>query len=263
LKIARVRHKGELFYAVLKDQGAHLLEGEPFEEVRPSGTVVPLSETEKILPPVQPPNVLAIGLNYYGHAKESNMKPPESPVLFIKANTSVIGPDEPIMLPKIAPEEVDYEAELCIVIGRRAKNVPEEKASDYIFGYTCANDISARDCQLRIDLQWARAKSFDTFCPLGPCVETEIDPHNLPIRLRLNGKIMQDSTTSDLIFPPERLVSFLSKCMTLLPGTVILTGTPSGVGFARKPPIYLRDGDIVEVEIGGIGLLRNPVMLER
>ncbi len=216
----------------------------------------------RLLAPVQPPNVLAIGLNYRTHAVESGAEIPSAPVLFLKATTSVIGPEEPIVLPAMAPSEVDYEAELVIVIGRRARNVSEEEALEYVLGYTCGNDVSARDCQLRLDVQWARGKSFDTFAPLGPWIETELDPDNCPIRTRLNGRVMQDSNTNDLIFNTRQLVSYLSRCMTLLPGTVIMTGTPSGVGFPRKPPVFLRPGDVVEVEIEGIGTLRNRVESE-
>jgi 2-keto-4-pentenoate hydratase/2-oxohepta-3-ene-1,7-dioic acid hydratase in catechol pathway len=159
----------------------------------------------------------------------------------------------------MAPDEVDYEAELVIVIGRTARDVPEEHALDHVLGYTCGNDVSARDCQLRLDVQWARGKSFDTFCPIGPWIETEMDPDDAPICSRVNGRTMQSSSTSDMIFSCRRLVSYLSQCMTLLPGTVILTGTPEGVGFARRPPVFLRPGDVVEVEVGPIGVLRNTV----
>ncbi|MDO8682390.1 MAG: fumarylacetoacetate hydrolase family protein [Armatimonadota bacterium] len=219
----------------------------------------PLEEVE-LLAPVLPPNILAIGLNYRAHAKETNAEYPKAPVLFIKANTSVIGPGERIVLPKLAPDEVDYEAELAVVIGKAARNVSPEDALDYVFGYTCANDVSARDAQLRIDKQWARGKSFDTFCPLGPWIETDFDPANATVICRLNGKVMQDSNTSDLIFSAPELISYLSHCMTILPGTVIITGTPGGVGFTRKPPVFLRPGDTVEIEIGGVGVLTNPVV---
>jgi 2-keto-4-pentenoate hydratase/2-oxohepta-3-ene-1,7-dioic acid hydratase in catechol pathway len=236
--------KGDIFY--LWERGQRSLE---LEQVR-------------LLAPVEPPNVLAIGLNYRSHAAESGARIPSAPVLFLKATTSVIGPEEPIRLPAMAPDEVDYEAELVIVIGRRARNVPEAQVPDYVLGYTCGNDVSARDCQLRLDAQWARGKSFDTFAPLGPWIETELDPDNCPIRTRLNGDLMQDSNTNDLIFSTRQLVSYLSRCMTLLPGTVIMTGTPSGVGFPRNPPVFLRPGDVVEIEIEGIGTLRNEVEKE-
>jgi 2-keto-4-pentenoate hydratase/2-oxohepta-3-ene-1,7-dioic acid hydratase in catechol pathway len=162
----------------------------------------------------------------------------------------------------MAPGEVDYEAELVIIIGKRAHNVAEECALDYVLGYTCGNDVSARDCQLRLDAQWARGKSFDTFAPLGPCIETDLDPDSCGIRSRLNGQVMQDANTDDMIFNTSQLVSYLSRCMTLLPGTAIMTGTPSGVGFARQPAVYLRAGDLIEIEVDGIGTLANPVRRE-
>jgi len=162
----------------------------------------------------------------------------------------------------MAPDEVDYECELAIVMGKAAHNVVEDEALDYVLGYTCSNDVSARDCQLRLDMQWARGKSFDTFAPLGPCIQTEMDPDHARVCTRLNGQVMQDSNTSDLIFSCRKLVSYLSHCMTLLPGTVIMTGTPAGVGFTRKPPVFLRPGDVVEIEIEGIGVLRNRVIAE-
>jgi len=162
----------------------------------------------------------------------------------------------------VAPSAVDYEAELVVVIGRKARNVSEEEARNYIFGYTCGNDVSARDCQLKIDRQWARGKSFDTFAAIGPWIETELEPSRLKIRLLLNGAVMQDSSTADMIFNVPRIVSYLSRQMTLLPGTIIMTGTPSGVGFARKPPVFLKPGDVVEVDIQGIGVLKNYVTSE-
>ena len=165
------------------------------------------------------------------------------------------------MLPDEAPDEVDYEAELVIVIGKKAKNLEIDEVSNHILGYTCGNDVSARDCQLRLDQQWARGKSFDTFCPLGPWIETELpDPDHCRVGSKLNGQIMQDSNTSDLIFGVKELVSYCSKNFTLLPGTVIMTGTPGGVGFARKPPIFLKSGDTIEIEIEGIGILSNKVV---
>ena len=213
----------------------------------------------KLEAPVCPPNVIAIGVNYADHAKETGKKPPDHPLVFIKLTTTVIGPGEPIILPDEAPSEVDYEAELAMVIGKPCRNVSEADALSYVLGYTCANDVSARDCQWRLDGQWARGKSFDTFCPLGPWIETDLNPNDLGIRLLLNGKVMQDSRTSQMLFGPAKLVSYLSRQFTLLPGTVILTGTPHGVGFAQNPPTFLRPGDEVTVEIEGIGSLTNPV----
>jgi 2-keto-4-pentenoate hydratase/2-oxohepta-3-ene-1,7-dioic acid hydratase in catechol pathway len=237
------------------------VEGDIFGRWQPGQGALAVAQV-RLLAPVEPPNILAIGLNYRGHAAETGAETPSAPVLFLKATSAVIGPEESILLPAMAPDEVDYEAELAIVIGRRARNVAEEEALDYVFGYTCANDISARDCQLRLDRQWARGKSFDTFAPLGPWIETDLDPDNCAIRSRLNGELMQSSNTNDLIFGTRQLISYLSRCLTLLPGTVILTGTPAGVGHARRPPRFLRAGDVIEVEIDGIGTLRNPVARE-
>jgi 2-keto-4-pentenoate hydratase/2-oxohepta-3-ene-1,7-dioic acid hydratase in catechol pathway len=246
-------------YGILEtDTHLRRVEGDIFGQWERSAERVPLAAV-RLLAPVQPPNILAIGLNYRGHASESGMPIPAAPALFIKANSAVIGPGEPIVLPAIAPDEVDYEAELVIVIGKKARQVSLAEAGDYILGYTCGNDVSARDCQLRLDQQWARGKSFDTFAPLGPWIETELAADAVAICSRLNGQVMQESHTSDLIFNTRSLVSYLSQNMTLLPGTVIFTGTPSGVGFARQPPVFLEPGDVVEIEIEGIGVLSNPV----
>jgi len=215
----------------------------------------------RLMAPLDPVNIIAIGLNYRRHAEEGGFRVPKEPIIFVKLTTSVIGPGDPIVLPEEAPDEVDYEAELAVVIGKTTRKVSEADALNYVLGYMCANDVSARDCQARRDKQWARAKGFDTFCPLGPCllIDPEINPDALTIRSRLNGKIMQDSNTADLICSVPQLVSFLSRQFTLLPGTIILTGTPEGVGFARKPPVYLRPGDNITVEIETIGELTNPV----
>jgi len=218
------------------------------------------------LAPLDPPNIIAIGRNYADHAKEMKAEStPEEPIIFLKATTSVIGPDDSIALPASAPDEVDFEAELGVIIGRRAKDVSEAAALDHVFGYTCANDVSARDCQKRRDKQWARGKSFDTFCPLGPLIVTadEMAPENLPVRSHLNSELMQDGNTSDMIFSVPALVSYLSHQFTLLPGTVILTGTPAGVGSARTPPVFLKPNDEIAVEIEGIGRLANRVVAGR
>jgi 2-keto-4-pentenoate hydratase/2-oxohepta-3-ene-1,7-dioic acid hydratase in catechol pathway len=221
---------------------------------------------KKTLSPLDPPNILALGFSYGKHAGETESKEPESPVLFIKGTNSLSGPGDKILLPKAGPDEVDYEAELVIVIGKRVKNASKKEAMDCVLGYTCANDVSARDWQVRKQRnQWARGKSFDTFCPLGPCVVTrdEIsDPNKLRIRAILNGKTMQDSETSYMIFDVASVISDLSRSMTLLPGTVIMTGTPDGVGFTRKPPVFLREGDVISIIIEGIGELTNPVVRE-
>jgi 2-keto-4-pentenoate hydratase/2-oxohepta-3-ene-1,7-dioic acid hydratase in catechol pathway len=221
---------------------------------------------KKILPPIDPPNILALGFSYGKHAGETESKAPESPVLFIKGTNSLIGPADTIFLPKAGPDEVDYEAELVIVIGKRATNVSKAEALDYVLGYTCANDVSARDWQMRKQKQqWARGKSFDTFCPLGPYIVTKDevpDPNNLRIQSILNGTVMQDSNTSDMLFSVAEIVSDVCRSLTLLPGTVIMTGTPEGVGFVRKPPVFLRPGDVITIAIEKLGELTNPVQRE-
>jgi 2-keto-4-pentenoate hydratase/2-oxohepta-3-ene-1,7-dioic acid hydratase in catechol pathway len=217
-----------------------------------------------LAPIPRPPKLICIGLNYRDHAAETNMELPRTPVVFGKYASAVIGPDEPIVLPRIS-SQVDYEAELAVVIGRRGKNVPVEQAMDFVAGYTIINDVSARDLQMESG-QWLKGKTCDTFAPMGPWVVTTdevADPHDLHVSLRLNGETMQDSNTKQMIFPIPELISYLSRLFTLEVGDVIATGTPSGVGFARRPPIFLQDGDLVEIEIEGIGVLRNPVVKER
>ncbi len=259
MKIVRIKHAGELLYAKYEQGLFYPMIGDLFSE-HSFDQALPEEADVQILAPVVPVNIIAIGLNYRRHARESKMELPSRPLIFLKASSSVIGPDQAIIIPKEAPDEVDYEVELAVVIGKLAKNVSEADALDYVLGYTIANDVSARDCQLRIDSQWARGKSFDTFCPLGPWLETELDPADLSVKTLLNGQVMQDSSTKDMIFNVQHLISYCSHNMTLLPGTVILTGTPEGVGFARKPAVYLKDGDTVELEIEGIGRLRNRVV---
>jgi 2-keto-4-pentenoate hydratase/2-oxohepta-3-ene-1,7-dioic acid hydratase in catechol pathway len=222
---------------------------------------------KKILAPLVPPAILAIGLNYHRHAEETGSKIPKYPVLFMKNPGSVTNPGDPILLHPscMAPPEVDYEVELAVVIGKTAKDVSAAKALDYVLGYTVANDVSARRWQGgRGSGQWVRGKSFDTFCPLGPELVTAdelADPQILRLTCVLNGQVMQDAHTSDMIFPVAELISFLSTGMTLLPGTLILTGTPSGVGFTRKPPVFLMPGDTVDMTVEEIGTLSNPVEL--
>jgi 2-keto-4-pentenoate hydratase/2-oxohepta-3-ene-1,7-dioic acid hydratase in catechol pathway len=216
----------------------------------------------RFLAPITPTNFLCFGRNYKAHAEEGGDSLPPAPLLFIKATSCVINPEDPIVIPRVAPAQVDYEAELAVVIKKAARRVRESDALDYVLGYTCANDVSSRDCQAG-DGQWARAKSFETFGPLGPWIETELDPARTRIRGRLNGKIMQDAETRLMIFSVPYLISYLSRGMTLLPGTVLLTGTPAGCGFALKPPRYLAPGDVYEVEIDGIGVLKNPVIQEQ
>ena len=247
-----------------RPEEAHVIEGNLFGTFKQTNRT---ARIKRLLPPVEPPNILAIGLNYGKHADETKVKRPDWPVLFIKATTSLIGPDEKIMLPAAGPDRVDYEAELAVIIGKKAKNVRREDALQYVLGYSCANDVSARDWQIeKQKQQWARGKSFDTFCPLGPCLVTadEIpNSNNLRLRSILNGQTMQDSNTSDMIFDVPSLISDLSRSMTLLPGTVILTGTPEGVGFTRNPPVFLKNGDEIVVEIQNIGCLVNRIECEK
>lgn len=225
-----------------------------------------IEHIEVFLPPVSPPNIIALGLNYGKHAEETGIKNPEIPVMFLKATSSVVGHGAFILLPTAGPDEVDYEAELAVIIGKEAKNVSRDTVEEYILGYTCANDISARDWQMhKQKKQWARGKSFDTFCPIGPYLVTKDEIENpgfLKVRSVLNGEVMQESNTSDMFFGIPAIISNLSCSMTLLPGTVILTGTPEGVGFTRNPPIFLQDGDIITVSIENIGELSNPVKRE-
>lgn len=221
----------------------------------------PLPDVVVRAPIRRPQKLIGIGLNYRDHAEEVQLKLPKEPLLFGMYANAVIGPEEPIEIPAMS-QQVDYEAELAVVIGARAKRVSPEDALNFVAGYTIVHDVSARDLQFA-DKQWLRAKSFDTFAPMGPCLVTRSElggAEDLAIELRLNGRTMQKSRTSNLIFNARALVSHISHVMTLIPGDVIATGTPSGVGFVRKPPVFLKAGDIVEIEIEGIGVLRNPVI---
>ena len=211
------------------------------------------------LPFARPGKIVCVGLNYRDHAEESGMELPERPLLFAKWPSSVIGPGSPIVLPHQA-KEVDWEAELGVVIGERAQRVPPAEALDHVAGYCCANEVSARDIQFA-DGQWTRGKSFDTFCPIGPLVPAADvpDPQALGIRCLLNGEVVQSSSTAQMVFTVAEVIAFISDGITLEPGDLILTGTPPGVGLGRKPPLYLKDGDEVTVEIDGIGSLTNPV----
>lgn len=238
-------------YGIVEAGTIKAVTGDIFGRYELSGEQYALGEV-KLLAPVEPSKILCIGLNYSDHAKEFGRPVPKEPILFLKPPTTVIGPVDDIIYPP-QTENLHYEAELVIVIGKKAKNVPKEKAFTYIFGYTCGNDITARDLQSKDD-QWTRAKGFDTFCPLGPWVETEIkDPDNLEIKLTLNGEVRQHSNTNLLFFKCAELVEYLSAIMTLLPGDVIMTGTPAGIGS-------MQDGDEVEVYLEGIGSLVNRVV---
>jgi 2,4-didehydro-3-deoxy-L-rhamnonate hydrolase len=212
------------------------------------------------LPLERPGKIVCVGLNYRDHASESGLDLPSRPLLFAKWQTSLVGPGEDVVLPSIT-DEVDFEAELGVVIGRPAVGVTVDDALDHVAGYICVNDVSARDVQMG-DGQWTRGKSFDTFCPVGPALvpAPEVpDPQALAIRCLVNGEVLQDSTTAEMVFGVAELIAFISEAITLEPGDLIATGTPAGVGFARKPPVFLRDGDEVTVEIEGVGALTNPV----
>jgi 2-keto-4-pentenoate hydratase/2-oxohepta-3-ene-1,7-dioic acid hydratase in catechol pathway len=232
--------------------------------VRGPGAVRVEAAAVRLLPPVpDPPKIICLGLNYRDHAAESGAPIPKEPVLFSKYATALIGPEQPIVLPPVS-KEVDYEAELVVVVGKRGRPRNEQEAREYVAGYTVGHDVSARDWQLKKDQkQWMVGKTFDTFAPTGPVLVTadEVpDPHRLGIRLRLNGQTMQDSNTGQMIFPVPQVLAYLAQVLTLEVGDLIFTGTPPGVGMARKPPVFLKAGDVAEVEIEGIGILRNPVV---
>ncbi|NBT24554.1 DUF2437 domain-containing protein [bacterium] len=266
MKIIRLTDpQGRITHAELQGDGTALeLKGDLWNGFQPTGKKAVVA---KLLAPLAPTQILAIGLNYRRHATEMGSPFPEYPVLFTKSISSLQNPGDPIQLPRhLQSDKVDYECELAVVIGRDCKNVSASKAFDYVAGYTCANDVSARDWQKHAGGgQWCRGKTFDTFCPLGPCLVTpdEIpDPQNLGIRTLLNGKAVQDWSTNDMIFTVAQIIEFLSGSTTLPAGTVILTGTPHGVGMASTPPRWLCPGDQVTIEIEKIGSLTNPVAEE-
>jgi len=249
MKIVRYSHQGQTFWGVLQDDAVRALPGDPYGAIAPEGPAIALADVQ-LLAPVAPSKLLCIGLNYVKHAQEVNMPLPDEPMLFICAPSAIIGPGETIELAH--PEHrTDFEAEIAIVIGQRCRRVAAADAASVILGYTICNDVSDRDQQLK-DKQFSRAKSHDTYKPVGPWIETELDPADLRISLTQNGQIRQDSRTSDLIFSLGQIVEFLSGVMTLEPGDVIITGTPAGVG-------PMKAGDMIAIEIEGIGRLENPV----
>ena len=268
MHLCRFIHQDRPRFGIDRGDGtATLLPDAPLPLVdQPTAEVV---EVTQRLAPIDPPNVFAIGLNYKEHAAETGAALPEYPVVFMKPTSAVVAPGRPIRLPvsQMDGPECDSEAELAVIIGKAARDVREGEALDHVLGYTCANDVSARRWQkLGGGGQWVRGKGFDTFCPLGPVIVTTgddgrsiPDPQDLAIAGRINGNTMQSSRTSDMIFGVAAIIAFLSRDTTLLPGTVILTGTPPGVGFVRQPPVFLQPGDEVEVEIERIGVLRSPV----
>jgi 2-keto-4-pentenoate hydratase/2-oxohepta-3-ene-1,7-dioic acid hydratase in catechol pathway len=250
VRLARVRSGDRIATGVVEGEFVRPLQGTFFENPLPTGEDIPLAQV-RLLAPVLPSKVVAVGKNYLEHAEEMGGSVPDEPIIFLKPSTSVIGPDDPIPYPRIS-ERVDHEGELAIVIGRLARRVKAEEAGKFILGYTCGNDVTARDLQLK-DGQWSRAKGFDGFCPLGPWVETQLDPTDVEVLCRVNGEVRQNARTSQLAFGPATLVEFITQVMTLLPGDVILTGTPAGVS-------PMQPGDKVEVEIEGIGALANEVV---
>ena len=277
MKFAMIKNKGaavvtEAGYALLSDLGfSGTLEnlitsgggvaGDIKAELSAFSNYTSLNPGELDAPLKNPGKIVAVGLNYIDHASESKMELPKQPLVFTKFNSSITGPYDPVVYPASLTGEVDYEVELAVVIGKKAKNVSKADALNYVFGYTVINDVSARDIQFA-DGQWVRGKSLDTFCPMGPYLITkdEIgDPQNLKLSCTVNGVVLQDATTADMIFGVADLISILSRSFTFEPGDIISTGTPSGVGFARKPPVYLRDNDVMITEVEKIGKLINKV----
>ena len=251
MRIVRFTAGEDPAYGVLEDNGQVIAEivGDPlYQGISFTGRRVPLDSVRLLAPVIPRSKVIGIGRNYADHAREMGNEIPTRPMVFLIPNTAVVGPDDPVVIPAIT-SEVSYEGELAVVIGRIAKSVPKERAGEVIFGYTCANDVTARDFQ-REDGQWARAKGMDTFCPLGPAIATDLDVSNVRLVTRVDGEVRQDGTTADLIFDIPTLIEYLSQAFTLLPGDVILTGTPAGVGLVEH-------GSRVEIEIDGIGTLGN------
>jgi 2-keto-4-pentenoate hydratase/2-oxohepta-3-ene-1,7-dioic acid hydratase in catechol pathway len=251
MRLCRFEHQGKSACGRIEGDRIHVFSGDLLRSREDTGTAIPLGDV-RLLAPVDPSKIVGIGRNYAAHAREMGNAPPlEEPLIFLKPPSAVIAPGDAIVLPGIS-NRVDHEAELGVVIGQTARNLPEgEDPLVYVLGYTCVNDVSARDLQKK-DVQFTRAKGFDTFCPMGPWIETELDPANAVVTGRVNGIVRQQASTSDLIFSVRHLIRFIAGVMTLLPGDLIATGTPAGVG-------PLADGDVVEVEVAGVGVLRNPV----
>jgi len=249
MNYSQVRYKQKLYNAVVENEAIYPIKGSFYDEWRKTGECFDIKDVV-FMPPSIPSKVIAVGLNYKKHAKELGFDLPQNPIIFLKPPTTVIGNLDNIVYPD-SVKQLDYEAELGIVIKKLTKNIDKNDAKDYILGYTCSNDVTAR-CIQKIDGQWSRAKSFDSFCPVGPVIATDIDPKNLDIELRLNGELKQKSNTKDMIFDVFEIVEFISKIMTLFPGDIIITGTPEGIG-------PMNQNDIVEVKIQDIGTLKNFV----
>ncbi len=252
MQYVRVSYRGQSAWGILEPASVRLLSRAPYLGGEPAGTIVPLADYQ-LLAPCEPSKIVAVGKNYYDHIREFDNAVPDTPILFIKPSTSVLAPGQPIILPEHnLSRQVDYEGELALVIGKTAHHIRAEDAAAYICGYTCLNDVTARDLQKK-DGQWTRAKGFDTFAPIGPALATDLDLASLTITTRLNDHIVQHAPISDLIWSVSELLAFITRVMTLLPGDVVTTGTPAGVG-------PLKAGDVVSVKINGIGTLSNPVI---
>jgi len=253
MRIIRYRHHDHVDWGILVGDTVHALAGHLYDDVTPGEALYPLpSGSIALLAPAQPTKIVAVGRNYAAHAAELGNEVPEEPIIFLKPPSAIIGPHEAIVWPP-ASERVDYEGELAVVIGRRCHAISPAEAAGVVFGYTCANDVTARDLQKRGNGPWTRGKGYDTFCPLGPWIETDLNPADLRIVTRVAGEVRQDARTSLMIYSIPALISFISHIMTLEPGDVVLTGTPAGVG-----PVVVNE--TVEVEVEGIGVLRNPVV---
>jgi len=249
MKIVRFSIGKKTAYGVLNNRTIEKIQGNPFGTIKYSGSTCKLSDV-KLLAPCVPSKIVCLGLNYQSHAKELKQQIPQTPLLFLKPTTAVIGTEDKIIYPQMS-QQVDYEGELGVVIKKKASHILSKDVADYVLGYTCFNDVTARDLQ-KLDGQWTRAKSFNTFAPFGPCIETELDPENVPVETYLNGELKQKGNTNDLIYSVYDTVSFISNVMTLLPGDVIATGTPGGIG-PMKP------GDTIEIKVAPIGILENYV----
>lgn len=253
MRIVRVARRDGPAFGIVEGDLVRLLDGHPFAGVEPTNQVAPLDQVP-LLAPIIPSKVLCVGKNYADHAAEMDTEVPDEPLIFSKPATSIIGPRAPIRLPALS-QEVHHEAELAVVMGRLTRKVAAEDALSHVLGYTCANDVTARDLQRR-DGQWVRAKGFDTFCPLGPWIDTDIDPSDgLRVRCLVNDELRQDGSTADLVFGIAELIAYVAAFTTLLPGDVLLTGTPAGVG-------PLLEGDTVEVDVSGLGTLTNTVLAD-
>lgn len=250
MKIVRAQLKDETFYGILCGQTVKRLAHAPYNGIEETGDEYPVDKLT-MLPPAEPTKIVAVGKNYRAHADEMGEGQPEEPLLFLKPNTCIVGDGDDVIYPAIS-HRLDYEGELGVVIGKKCHAVQKGQSSEVIFGYTCLNDVTARDIQKAVS-QWTRGKGFDTFCPIGPHIETELDAMNTTIMTRLNGELKQSSVTSLMTHDIDKLICYITECMTLLPGDIIATGTPEGIGSMQR-------GDIVEVEIGGIGVLRNRIV---